>query len=142
MRQDFSKFSALKPHLLEAVDLMLANDIARLMAMIPQEALSTDSIVKGKDHAQICYTFVYVQFGLIRLVCNFKVFGLFMKLRSSCETMFVAPWILQSSNHLFSMVKNKRCQQHINYNVIKYIFIYVQAYKFRWKEVSFNYYRE
>lgn len=94
MRQDFARFSALKPHLLEAVDLMLANDIARLMAMIPQEALNTDSFVKGKDHAQICYTFMYVQFGLIRLVFNFKVFGLFMKLWSSCEIMFVPSWIL------------------------------------------------
>ncbi|XP_023705255.1 EH domain-containing protein 1 isoform X2 [Cryptotermes secundus] len=47
MRQDFARFSSLKPHLLEAVDRMLANDIARLMAMIPHEALTTDSFVKG-----------------------------------------------------------------------------------------------
>jgi len=32
---DFSKFQSLKPHLLEEVDKMLANDIAKLMAMIP-----------------------------------------------------------------------------------------------------------
>lgn len=125
MRQDFARFSSLKPHLLEAVDRMLANDIARLMAMIPHEALTTDSFVKGKDHVRICYTCVYVHFGLIRLVCNLKVFGLFMKLWSLCEIMFVLPWILQSSNHLLSIIKNKRCQQHINYNVIKYIFKYV-----------------
>jgi hypothetical protein len=60
MRQDFSRFSALKPHLLEAVDMMLANDIAPLMNMIPQEALTTDSVVKGKDHVPICCTFVLV----------------------------------------------------------------------------------
>lgn len=43
---DFDSFPFLKPGLLEAVDKMLANDIARLMALIPQE--STDNlIVKG-----------------------------------------------------------------------------------------------
>uniref|UniRef100_A0A2P2I094 EH domain-containing protein 1-like n=1 Tax=Hirondellea gigas TaxID=1518452 RepID=A0A2P2I094_9CRUS len=48
---DFTKFNALKPRLLEAVDKMLAEDIARLMAMIPQEeALANkenSSTVKG-----------------------------------------------------------------------------------------------
>lgn len=34
---DFTKFNLLKPRLLEGVDKMLAEDIARLMAMIPQE---------------------------------------------------------------------------------------------------------
>lgn len=34
---DFSKFQVLKPRLLEVVDKMLAEDIARLMALIPQE---------------------------------------------------------------------------------------------------------
>nr|KAG5702130.1 hypothetical protein BaRGS_010396 [Batillaria attramentaria] len=34
---DFTKFHQLKPKLLEAVDNMLANDIARLMQMIPHE---------------------------------------------------------------------------------------------------------
>jgi GTPase SAR1 family protein len=42
---DFTSFSSLKPKLLEAVDKMLANDIARLMTLIPQEA--TDTHVKG-----------------------------------------------------------------------------------------------
>jgi hypothetical protein len=92
--------------------MMLANDIARLMAMIPQEASTTDPFVKGKDRAQVYCTFAYVQFGLIRLVCNFKVFWLFMKFWCPCEIMFVPPWILWSSNHLFSVGKNKRCQQH------------------------------
>jgi EH domain-containing protein 1 len=50
MRQDFARFSTLKLHLLETVDMMLANDIARLMAMIPQEVSTSDSFVKGKDH--------------------------------------------------------------------------------------------
>lgn len=34
---DFTKFQVLKPRLLEVVDKMLAEDIARLMALIPQE---------------------------------------------------------------------------------------------------------
>ena len=34
---DFSKFPLLKPKLLETVDRMLADDIARLMTMIPKE---------------------------------------------------------------------------------------------------------
>jgi len=36
---DFTKFNVLKPRLLEVVDKMLAEDVARLMAMIPQEEL-------------------------------------------------------------------------------------------------------
>lgn len=46
--QDFSKFQALKPKLLEAVEDMLANDIARLMAMVRQEEATMPSqSVKG-----------------------------------------------------------------------------------------------
>ncbi|KAA8588840.1 hypothetical protein FQN60_010185 [Etheostoma spectabile] len=46
--QDFSKFAALKPKLLEAVEDMLANDIARLMAMVRQEEAAMPSqSVKG-----------------------------------------------------------------------------------------------
>ncbi|KAG6927590.1 EH domain containing 1, partial [Chelydra serpentina] len=37
LNQDFSKFQLLKPKLLDAVDDMLANDIARLMVMVRQE---------------------------------------------------------------------------------------------------------
>lgn len=37
LQQDFDKFNVLKPKLLEAVDSMLSEDIARIMAMIPQE---------------------------------------------------------------------------------------------------------
>ncbi|XP_044880115.1 EH domain-containing protein 1 [Mauremys mutica] len=37
LSQDFSKFQLLKPKLLDAVDDMLANDIARLMVMVRQE---------------------------------------------------------------------------------------------------------
>jgi EH domain-containing protein 1 len=48
--QDFSKFHSLKPHLLEAVDKMLAVDIARLMTMIPQEEseMVSEPLIKGK----------------------------------------------------------------------------------------------
>uniref|UniRef100_A0A8C4MHM8 EH domain containing 1 n=1 Tax=Equus asinus TaxID=9793 RepID=A0A8C4MHM8_EQUAS len=46
--QDFSKFQALKPKLLDTVDDMLANDIARLMVMVRQEeALMPSQAVKG-----------------------------------------------------------------------------------------------
>lgn len=46
---DFDRFSLLKPKLLEVVDKMLADDIAKLMAMIPHEEMATmsDSLVKG-----------------------------------------------------------------------------------------------
>lgn len=39
INQDFQKFNPLKPKLLETVDHMLAEDIARIMAMIPQEQI-------------------------------------------------------------------------------------------------------
>lgn len=47
--QDFSKFAAMKPKLLEAVEDMLANDIARLMALVRQEeaALPSNSVKGG-----------------------------------------------------------------------------------------------
>ncbi|GJQ68066.1 putative divalent cation transporter [Trypoxylus dichotomus] len=47
---DFTKFHPLKPKLLEIVDRMLADDISKLMAMIPQEDIKsteTESYVKG-----------------------------------------------------------------------------------------------
>ncbi|KAG5348337.1 EHD1 protein, partial [Acromyrmex charruanus] len=40
---DFNKFNPLKPKLLEVVDKMLAEDIAKLMAMIPHEEITTVS---------------------------------------------------------------------------------------------------
>ncbi|XP_008251915.2 EH domain-containing protein 1 [Oryctolagus cuniculus] len=46
--QDFSKFQALKPKLLDTVDDMLANDIARLMVLVRQEeSLMPSQVVKG-----------------------------------------------------------------------------------------------
>ncbi|GFQ88977.1 EH domain-containing protein 1 [Trichonephila clavata] len=50
MGMDFTKFQPLKPRLLDAVDKMLAEDIARLMAQIPQEQhmqSKEESNVKG-----------------------------------------------------------------------------------------------
>lgn len=41
--QDFTKFASLKPKLLEAVEDMLANDIARLMALVRQEEAAMPS---------------------------------------------------------------------------------------------------
>ena len=48
--QDFSKFHALKPQLLETVDRMLAIDIARLMNMIPHEEqnIVSEPLIKGE----------------------------------------------------------------------------------------------
>ena len=48
---DFTKFNPIKPRLLEVVDKMLAEDIAKLMAMIPHEESSSSSepIIKGED---------------------------------------------------------------------------------------------
>ncbi|XP_050519831.1 EH domain-containing protein 1 [Daktulosphaira vitifoliae] len=48
INQDFSKFQSLKPHLLEEVDKMLANDIAKLMAMIPLQDVD-NRLVKNGD---------------------------------------------------------------------------------------------
>ncbi|KPP78429.1 hypothetical protein Z043_102069, partial [Scleropages formosus] len=46
--QDFTKFPAIKPKLLEAVESMLANDIAKLMTMVRQEEAAMPSqAVKG-----------------------------------------------------------------------------------------------
>lgn len=45
---DFSKFQGLRPHLLEEVDKMLANDIAKLMAMIPLQDVD-NRLVKNGD---------------------------------------------------------------------------------------------
>lgn len=47
MNLDFSKFQSLKPHLLEEVDRMLANDIAKLMAMIPLQDVDNRKISNG-----------------------------------------------------------------------------------------------
>ncbi|KAG8438094.1 hypothetical protein GDO86_008688 [Hymenochirus boettgeri] len=48
MTQDFAKFQSIKPKLLDAVDDMLANDIARLMVMVRQEeSQMTSQVVKG-----------------------------------------------------------------------------------------------
>jgi len=47
--QDFTKFNPIKLKLLEVVDKMLAEDIAKLMAMIPREDITTVSepLIKG-----------------------------------------------------------------------------------------------
>ncbi|XP_066504841.1 EH domain-containing protein 1a [Hoplias malabaricus] len=46
--QDFNKFPALKPKLMESVEDMLANDIAKLMTLVRQEEASMpDQVVKG-----------------------------------------------------------------------------------------------
>lgn len=49
--QDFTKFNILKPKLLESIDKMLAEDIARLMSQIPHEEEkrndTTSGVIKG-----------------------------------------------------------------------------------------------
>jgi len=57
---DFKRFCSLKPHLLEAVDKMLTNDIARLMARVPQEALTTEFLVEGQDHGEFITPFNFM----------------------------------------------------------------------------------
>lgn len=52
MNVDFSKFQSLKPHLLEEVDRMLANDIAKLMAMIPLQDVDNCKINNGDSEPQ------------------------------------------------------------------------------------------
>lgn len=48
MTQDFSKFQPIKPKLLDAVDDMLTNDIAKLMVLVRQEeSQMTNQVVKG-----------------------------------------------------------------------------------------------
>lgn len=49
---DFSKFQSLKPHLLEEVDKMLANDIAKLMAMIPLQDMHNRKMNNGDAEQQ------------------------------------------------------------------------------------------
>lgn len=49
---DFSKFQGLKPHLLEEVDKMLANDIAKLMAMIPLQDVDNRMVSNGDNEPQ------------------------------------------------------------------------------------------
>lgn len=49
---DFSKFQSLKPHLLEEVDKMLSNDIAKLMAMIPLQDADSCKIKNGDSEPQ------------------------------------------------------------------------------------------
>jgi len=63
---DFSKFPQLKPKLLETVDRMLADDIARLMTRIPkEEEQRTDAaVVKVVYH----YVYHYVSDPLLYLV--------------------------------------------------------------------------
>lgn len=50
---DFTRFHSLKMPLLEVVDRMLENDIAKLMQMIPQEEqqLVSEPLIKGKTHS-------------------------------------------------------------------------------------------
>lgn len=47
---DFTKFQPLKPRLIEVVDKMLAEDIARLMAQIPHDEINkpTETVIHGK----------------------------------------------------------------------------------------------
>lgn len=54
---DFTKFNLIKPRLLEAVDKMLAEDIARLMAMIPVEEATSNkeaAIIRGRWLTVFC----------------------------------------------------------------------------------------
>ncbi|XP_046669542.1 EH domain-containing protein 3 isoform X3 [Homalodisca vitripennis] len=70
--QDFTKFQLIKPRLLEVVDKMLAEDIARLMAQIPHEETNAvaEPLIKGatlKKHKKV------VQDGLIYKGGGFEI---------------------------------------------------------------------
>lgn len=54
VHHDFTKFNLLKPRLLEVVDKMLAEDIARLMAQIPHEETisAQEPLIKGENGIQ------------------------------------------------------------------------------------------
>lgn len=52
VHQDFTKFNPLKPKLLETVDKMLAEDISRLMQILPLEESSSgapEPVIKGDE---------------------------------------------------------------------------------------------
>ncbi|XP_075227835.1 EH domain-containing protein 3-like [Lycorma delicatula] len=69
---DFTKFQVLKPRLLEVVDKMLAEDIARLMALIPQE----DEYMSNNDNGTTNNENVAVQGGAFEaLGDNISPFG-------------------------------------------------------------------
>ena len=50
VHQDFTKFKQLDPRLLQKVDRMLAEDISKLMLMIPQEEVMART--EGKDRIE------------------------------------------------------------------------------------------
>lgn len=56
VHHDFTKFNPLKPRLLEVVDKMLAEDIARLMAQIPHEETTSAQEPLIKDENGILHT--------------------------------------------------------------------------------------
>lgn len=75
MHHDFTKFNLLKPRLLEIVDKMLAEDIARLMAQIPHEETTTvpEPLIKGKNLYFVL--FVYLCCVCLPFIClNFYNF--------------------------------------------------------------------
>jgi len=50
---DFSKFQSLKPHLLDEVEKMLTDDIAKLMEMIPLQDLDNHKISNGDNDSEV-----------------------------------------------------------------------------------------
>lgn len=76
---DFTKFNVLKPRLLEAVDRMLAEDIARLMAMIPVEEASNNkdnNIIRGETKLWYGKVRLYIFFftNFIQVLLTGKVY--------------------------------------------------------------------
>lgn len=72
---DFSKFNPLKPKLLETVDKMLAEDISRLMQILPLEETSSNApepIIKGDEKKKN-----------VKVKINRKLIGLIVKMRKN-----------------------------------------------------------
>lgn len=74
VHHDFSKFNPLKPKLLETVDKMLAEDISRLMQILPLEETSSNApepIIKGENKKSV------------KVKINKKLIGLIVKIKKS-----------------------------------------------------------
>ena len=89
---DFTKFQLLKPRLLEGVDKMLAEDIARLMAMIPQE----EALASRDNGNAIRGMRIFV---LYRVHVWSKIFLLFRNFGLIWGSRFSISWVPHSSFH-------------------------------------------
>lgn len=92
LHHDFTKFNPLKLKLLEVVDKMLADDIAHLMDMIPQEEsqTSTDPHIKGEftSDCTSLHAFVLTFYQILDIPINYSPSPLFSNWHSFCTTNY------------------------------------------------------